>query len=254
MSKKYELLKDDYINHEGRTLYRIRALKDFGNVKAGDIGGYIQSEENLSHEEDCWIYDDAKVFDNAVIYDNAIIARYAHIHGDATIRGDAIILDNAKITGHAEVYGDAIVRGNAEILDYAKVHGNALIFGSALVLNNAEIYGDAEVCGNTEVYGNAEVCGNAEVYGNANINKGTIIGEVSMPYKDIFQYQCEHRLLTAILTKNDKILYTIGCQSNMTEEEFINRIHNHNGDLYSNPHRAEYLRLIKIINIYFKGE
>ena len=33
VDKKYELLKDDYIKVGERTVYRIRALKDFGNVK-----------------------------------------------------------------------------------------------------------------------------------------------------------------------------------------------------------------------------
>lgn len=212
MNKKYELLKDDCIFYQGITLFRIKALKDFGDIKAGDLGGYIQSEQNLSHEGNCWVYDDAQVYENAYI------------------------------------------RCSAKIMSNAKAYGNALIFGSALVLNDAQIYGDAEVCGNAEVYGNAIVCDRALIYGNAKINKGTIVGEVRVPYKDIFQYQCEHRLLTAILTKNDKILYTIGCQSNMTEEAFINRIHTHNGGLKYNPNRKEYLKLIKIINIYFKGE
>lgn len=38
-NKKYELTKDT-INWCGRTLHRIRALRDFGNVKKEDIGGY----------------------------------------------------------------------------------------------------------------------------------------------------------------------------------------------------------------------
>lgn len=66
--KKYELLKDDTIDCEGITLYRIRALKEFGDVKAGDIGGYVESEDNLSHDGDCWIYDDAMVYANARIF------------------------------------------------------------------------------------------------------------------------------------------------------------------------------------------
>ena len=42
MDKKYELLKDDTIEVEGRTLHRIRLLKDLGHVKAGTLGGYIE--------------------------------------------------------------------------------------------------------------------------------------------------------------------------------------------------------------------
>ena len=34
------------------TLYQIEALKDFGNVKKGDKGGFIEKESNLSQEFD----------------------------------------------------------------------------------------------------------------------------------------------------------------------------------------------------------
>ena len=46
---------------QSRTLCRIKALKDFGDVKAGDLGGYIEDYKNLSHDGNCWIYDNAKV-------------------------------------------------------------------------------------------------------------------------------------------------------------------------------------------------
>jgi hypothetical protein len=41
MKKKYELTKES-IDLDGLTLYRIRALKDFGNVKRGDLGKYAR--------------------------------------------------------------------------------------------------------------------------------------------------------------------------------------------------------------------
>ena len=40
---KYKLLLEDTKIVGDQTLYRIQALKDFGNVKAGDLGGYIGS-------------------------------------------------------------------------------------------------------------------------------------------------------------------------------------------------------------------
>ena len=56
-------------------------------------------------------------------------------------------------------------------------------------------------------------------------------------------------MLTAILTEDDKILYSLGCQENITEEEFIYRIHSTFGGLDYNPHRQEYLDIIKLLNI-----
>ena len=54
MSKKYELT-EEVMEYEGVILHRIKALKDFGDVKKGDLGGWIKSEENLSQEGLCWV-------------------------------------------------------------------------------------------------------------------------------------------------------------------------------------------------------
>ena len=62
--KKYELT-DESILIDGCSIYRIKALKDFGRVKAGDLGGFVEREKNLSHEGDCWVCGDAQVFENA---------------------------------------------------------------------------------------------------------------------------------------------------------------------------------------------
>lgn len=66
MEKKYILI-DESIECFGHTLYRIRALRDFGAVKAGNLGGFIQTESNLSHDGNCWVYGNAWVSGNALI-------------------------------------------------------------------------------------------------------------------------------------------------------------------------------------------
>ena len=62
--KKYELT-DETIDVSGTTLHRIKALKDFGNVKKGELGGYVESEHNLSQEGNCWVCGNAKVCGDA---------------------------------------------------------------------------------------------------------------------------------------------------------------------------------------------
>lgn len=52
--KKYKLTKETK-QIFGKTLYRIVALKDFGNVRIGERGGFIETENNLSQEGDAWI-------------------------------------------------------------------------------------------------------------------------------------------------------------------------------------------------------
>ena len=144
MEKKYKLT-DETINVNGKTLYRIKSLKDFGNVKKGDKGGFVEKEENLSQSGDCWVYDNAKVYNNAKVFD------YADIYGNAEIFGNAIVSGNARVYGNAKVYHYAMVYDNAEVCD------NAIISG------NAEVYHDAAVYGNARVFGNTEICGKAEI-------------------------------------------------------------------------------------------
>src|SRR5260364_227446 len=71
MSKKYELLKDDCIEYDGRTLYRIRALRDFRGMMKGDVGGYTEKEENLSHEREAWVSGNAQISGDARIDGNS---------------------------------------------------------------------------------------------------------------------------------------------------------------------------------------
>ena len=84
-------------------LRRIRAVTAFGVVKAGDIGGWIEKEENLSHDGSAWVYGDARVYGNARVYGDA------RVYGNAKVYGDAWVYGNAKVCGNAEVYGDAEV-------------------------------------------------------------------------------------------------------------------------------------------------
>ena len=143
--KKYELLKDDYKEVYGIKLYRIRALKDFGDVKKGHVGGYIEKEENLSQINNCWVDGEAKVYGKAEVW------------GKARVYGKAQVYGEAQVCGDAEVWGKARVYGKAQVWEEAQVYGEAEIFGEA------GIFGKARVCGETRVYGKAEVCGEAEI-------------------------------------------------------------------------------------------
>ena len=145
------------------TLYRIQAMRDFGNVRKGEKGGFIQSEKNLSHEGSCWVYDNAKVYGDAEVYENALVYENAEVCGAAWVYGNAIICGNAKVCEKAKVYTNAIVYTNARVCGYAKVCGNAEVFEYAMVYGDAWVYGNAMVHGDAWVCGNAEICGNVEI-------------------------------------------------------------------------------------------
>ena len=104
--KKYELMMDDSVEFlttdNYYKLYRVRALRDFGNVKCGDIGGYVESEANLSHQGNAWVGAAAQVYDNASISDDAIVYGWAKIFGNARICGDAMI-DYGEVSGSTVV-------------------------------------------------------------------------------------------------------------------------------------------------------
>ena len=119
--KKYELTKET-VTISGKTLYRIRAVRDFGSVKTGEFGGYIEKEENLSHFGDAWVYGNAKV------------------SGKAWVRGNAEVSGNAKVRGNAWICGNAKVSGNAEVSGNAKVSGNARVSGNAEVSNTRHYF------------------------------------------------------------------------------------------------------------------
>ena len=128
-NKKYELTNETK-KCGVYTLHRIRALKDFGDVKAGELGGWVESEHNLSQEGDCWIYDDARVFDGARVFGGAtvrnvaIVGDVAKVYGRATIRDNAIVCSYATVGGYATIGGYARVCGYAEVYDYATVYRN----------------------------------------------------------------------------------------------------------------------------------
>ena len=126
MGAKYELT-DETIEFNDRVLHRIRSLKSFGNVTKGDLGGYVESEDNLSQIGYAWIYGYAKIYDNAIV------------------------------SGDAKVYDNAIVSGDAWIFDNAWIYDNAIVSGDAWVYDNARVYNDARICGGAHVYGDAKV-------------------------------------------------------------------------------------------------
>lgn len=63
---KYKILNNNILQKDATKLYRIQALKSFSDVKEGDIGGFVQGENNLSQFGNCWIYDYAEVSSNTV--------------------------------------------------------------------------------------------------------------------------------------------------------------------------------------------
>lgn len=72
--KKFELTTEFITNFLGIKLFRIKALVKFGDVKKGELGGFVEKEENLEHYGNAWVYGDAKVSGNAIVSGNQMYA------------------------------------------------------------------------------------------------------------------------------------------------------------------------------------
>ena len=255
--KKYKLLVNDTIKVEDRTLYRIKALIDFSDIKAGDLGGYIEKEDNLSHEGNCWVYNkaivsgkawvcgNARVYGNAIVYGDARVYGNAEVYGNAKVFGNAIVFGDAKVFGNAKVFGDA--RVNAEVYGDARVYGNAIVIG-ARVYGNTKVFGNAIVIG-ARVYGNAEVYGNARVYGNASLCSNAYIS--SNDDIALVQYfGSENRTTTFYRTKDGSIGVKCGCFEG-TLDEFKSKVKETHGD---SCYAKEYLMIADLMEMRFNRE
>nr|DAI43048.1 MAG TPA: Putative transferase, nesg, ydcK, Structural Genomics.38A [Caudoviricetes sp.] len=152
MDKKYELLENDRKKLlGGQTVYRIRALRDFGNVKAGDLGGYIAGEHNLSHDGTCWVYDEATVCSNARIVEEAKVKHHAKIGGNAQLRHFAKAKDRAQVYGNVVMYARSVVKGFAELGDRVNLFDNSVVRGRAKLFNRVKVYGSVVISGDIAI-------------------------------------------------------------------------------------------------------
>jgi len=171
--KKFELVRNEVYAKDGHALFRIRALKTFKNIyddiiEAGEIGGYVEKEDNLSQEGSCWIYDDAMVYHDAFVQDDALICQNAQVFGFANIRDKTFVMNNAKIYDHASCWGEAAINDNA-IIEGAAHISDGIIQGNAKICDDAVIR--KGICqNNVIVSGKAVLSGYFILDGNMKIN------------------------------------------------------------------------------------
>lgn len=165
---KYKLT-EEFKMYSGHKVYRIQSTSEFADVYNGELGGWVESENNLSKEGDCWIYDDAIVMGDAVVKGNAKVCDNAVVSDSARILGDARVRGCAKISGAAVISSNAFVHGEAKVSGYAHVGGNADVSGTVFIGQAVCIGDDAKVSGDIDLFGNAKVYNNAVVTKNSDI-------------------------------------------------------------------------------------
>lgn len=131
-----------------RQIYALVDIPEHG-VKKGSIGGYIESENNLSHEESCWLREDAEVSGESVVRENAIVDSESVIRGRSLIGKDVkvennSVIDNSTILNGVKVNNAAIDRSHLTgavvvidgLLHYAKVEGAETASGVGVHLSH----------------------------------------------------------------------------------------------------------------------
>ncbi len=131
MQTRYELVLHDTVERAGKKLYRIQACIDIPShgVRKGDLGGWIETPENLPQAGNGWV------------------DGYALVYGNATVTGDALVKDHAEVFGNALIHGRAVVRGHARVFANAEVTGDAALADYAMLGGSARIAGIAEMSG-----------------------------------------------------------------------------------------------------------
>lgn len=146
--KKYEITEVAHPKYPW--LHRIRALCQVNEqVSPGMLGGYVQTEDNLSQEGTCWIYDQAICCEEAVVT------------SDGRMYGESIARDSALVGGDARLFDRAKAEGNSCILS-GEFREEARAAGEA-VINKADNGESPRAIRHSNIYGT--VCGRCVVYG-----------------------------------------------------------------------------------------
>ena len=195
--KKFEFTGETKTTINGIVLHRIKALVriDLGYstiIEVGDLGGWLEKEDNLSNLGNAWVFGDAEVFGDAKIY------------GDALISGYSRVFDNARVFGNARVYNYAWVFGDAQVSGYTWIYGDAQVSGDAEVLGDAKIYGDSKVSGDACI----DKCSHI-------LNIGPI--------------GSRNEFTTFFRTKDRKVTVSCGCFLG-TIDEFLEKVEQTHGD------------------------
>ena len=168
--KKYQILKDDFVKvHTFKScisdgemsiveikLYRIQALKTFTKpggynpvVHVGELGGYVESEDNLSQEGSCWLFDKARVKDGGKVLDDAIVYDKCLVSKNSIIRGRSVVGGHCFVTNQSVII-DSKLEGNVIVNGHSTIHSGAYLYGE-IGVDQSDIGGSVNLIGRISV-------------------------------------------------------------------------------------------------------
>ena len=270
-SRKYELTNIS-MEFGIKTLYRIRALKDFSDVKRGELGGWVSSEDNLSQEGNCWIYNEAKCMDNAKMYNNSTMHDYSEMYDYSIMRGDSEMHSYTEMHDYAIMYSCSKMYGCSEMHDSSTMHGNSTMYGNSMMCDYSRMFDNSEMFDNSamyeysvmngysimfdssEMHDRSEMHDHSKMYGDSILkDKEKLYGElISKVDKFIDISNPKGEIVTGVL-KDGEVLFNVGKLSEINKEEFLDILYSGNETTEESSSKKEYLKIINIIVLYLLG-
>jgi len=192
--ERVKLTDNKKVIFDGIEFTQVELLVDIQEYKKGDLGGWVESIDNLKNPEtgdiEGAILGEACIYNNAVIFDNAIV------RDNATIHRDAMIFGNALVKGYVEVTYNGKVKDNAIIGARCRVEKDGV------AANDIKIYTDITLNGETMTSSPPQMVGSKPEHPLALCNNMLSIG-------------CE----THTLTYWEQNIVSIGIEYEYTAEE-----------------------------------
>lgn len=143
-NNKYRLL-DENMEIDGRQVFRIKALQSFNDVKEGDLGGFVEKEDNLAASADdlSWVYDNSIVYGESSVYDSSFVdgdsvVNSSDVFGESRISHGSKV-DNSRIES-SDIANSIVDKGllfHSQATHEVEISNSELNFSS--VENHSEI-------------------------------------------------------------------------------------------------------------------
>jgi len=162
--------------HDGRKVFRVQALKDFNDVKKGEKGGYIESEDNLSFKDGdvSWVYDDSIVYGKSTITGNSFVDKGATVKDSRLERG-------SRVSHHAQIEHTRVTASEIQNSQtfYANINESKVLH--ECVVKNTRLE-NSSVENGSEIYNskmtNSRLVNDARVTRGADLRNRVVDGEI----------------------------------------------------------------------------
>lgn len=215
---KYIIRKDiskviNYYNNE-TILYRIQAIRNIKNgeflIKKKDLGGWIESEQNLSQKGNCWI------FPNCIAYQRAHRSGSSLGMGNSTQYGNSRQYGHSVQSGRSQQYGDSQQSGYSQQNDYSKQ------LGTSQQKDKSTQKGTSVQCGTSIQKGNSLQSGDFKhVTGT---HKSESYEGVLTSAGELVEFQVGNKMYN--IDKTTGLVHNIPCPKNTEDYELYHEVRN----------------------------